>query len=497
MIAAQTRWQRWLPFTAILSLATFLRLFRLGTQSLWLDEAFSLILAQQGWSSIIANTARDTMPPLYYLLLHPFLSVNNSEASGRLLSALLGILTIPVIWSLGRRLFGRRVALLSALLLAINPFHIYYSQEARMYSQLGLFGLLAALCFFAAWQEGQARYWAVFVLSATATLYTHNTAFLLFLALGFFALLHWRQAWQRRKELALSLTGIAVLFLPWAARLPGQVGRVGGGFWLEAPPILKLLTTLALFLFGYALPPALSVAALIVALFAVFATALISWRVLREGTADRLALTFLLCLFFVPLLSSYLISLVYPIYLARTLMISALALLLLVAWGLTRIPHPVALLLALAGLALIGTSLFNYYANPDYAKPPLREAAAYVAAHYQPGDTILHISDSSYLTFAYYQPQLERHFPVGDPDYEQGTTRGRSGRLAGIEPETIVEITRDRQRLWLAVTLDHNFEHQREVKQRLDDCYPLLEHTQIGGIYLLLYDLRSGGKTCR
>ena len=497
MSDARARWQRWLPITAILLLGTFLRLFRLGAQSLWLDEAFSLILAQRGWGSIIADTARDTMPPLYYLLLHAFLSVNNSETSARLLSALLGILTIPVIWSLGRRLFGERVALLSALLLAINPFHIYYSQEARMYAQLGLFSLVAALCFFAAWQEGRARHWTGFVLGATATLYTHNIAFLLFLALGFFALLHWRQAWQRRKGLALSLTSIAVLFLPWAIRLPAQVGRVGGGFWLETPPILKLFTTLALFLFGYALPPALSVAALIVALFAVFATVLICWRALREGTVDRRVLLFLLCLFAVPPLSLYLISLVYPIYLARTLIVSALALLILAAWAMTRIPRPVALPLALAGLALTGISLFNYYANPDYAKPPLREAAAYVASDHQPGDTVLHTSDSSYLAFACYQPQLERHFPVGDPDYEQETTRGRSGRLAGIEPETLAEITKDRQRLWLVVTLDHNIEHQREVKERLDNCYPLLEHTQVGGIHLFLYDLQSGSETCR
>jgi len=146
-------------------------------------------------------------------------------------------------------------------------------------------------------------------------------------------------------------------------------------------------------------------------------------------------------------------------------------------------PRPVALLLALAGLALTGISLFNYYANPDYAKPPLREAAAYVASDHQQGDTVLHTSDSSYLAFACYQPQLERHFPVGDPDYEQETTRGRSGRLAGIEPETLAEITKARQRLWLVVTLDHNIEHQREVKQRLDNCYPLLEPRSAGSTF--------------
>ena len=181
----------WLP--GIVVAGTFLRFFRVGHQSLWLDEAFSAILAQRDWGQIISGTAQDTMPPMYYLLLHAFLALGDGEIPVRLPSALWGVFTIPLLYVLGRRLFNEKVGLVSAGLLAISPFHIFYSQEARMYSQLGFLTLLSAFCFLRAWQNGGKRDWLGFVLSTAAALYTQNMAFLLLAALGIFALLHWAQ----------------------------------------------------------------------------------------------------------------------------------------------------------------------------------------------------------------------------------------------------------------------------------------------------------------
>jgi len=476
---------------SILAVGAFLRLFRVGHHSLWLDEAFSALLAQRDWGQIVSGTARDTMPPLYYLLLHPFLSLGSGETFLRLPSALWGIATIPLLYALGKDLFSEKAGLAGAGLLAGSPFHVFYSQEARMYSQLGFLSLLSAFCFWRAWQDRGKGYWLAFGLSTAAALYTHNMAILSLSALGVFALARWQRTRQKARSLAAALVGIGLLFLPWLLYLPDQIARVGGRFWVETPSALELLTTLGLFSFGYALPGPLIVVALTVALYAVFLTLFIAWRAWPGEGSGREALLFALCLFAVPLAVSFLVSLRWPVFLARTLMVSALAMLLLVGWGLTRTPRALVALLAVGGMALTGLSLYNFYANPAYAKPPLREAANYLAARFQNGDTVIHSSDSSYLAFAYYAPGLERHFLVGDPDYEGETTRGRTGRIAGIRPEGLAEVVSDRSRLWVVMVLDHNVAYQQQVNDLVDQRYPLISAADVGGIKVFLYDLKQ------
>ncbi|MCR4406249.1 MAG: glycosyltransferase family 39 protein [Anaerolineae bacterium] len=476
----------------ILVMGAFLRLLLLGHQSLWLDEAFSVIIARRDWGQIIVSTAQDTMPPLYYFVLRAFLALGDGEFVVRLPSALWGMVTIPLLYALGRRLFSEKVGLMSALLLAVNPFHIFYSQEARMYSQLGFCTLLSAFFFLRAWQEGKKRDWLSFALSTVAALYTQNMAVLSLMALGVFALLHWREAMRKWRTLAIVLGSVILLFLPWLVYLPEQMARVGTQFWAETPSVLELFTTLSLFLFGHALSPAMVIAALIVGLYGVFLALFLGWRALREEGANREPLSFVLCLFAVPMGSSFLISQLWPIFLARTFIVSAFALLVLLAWGLVRMPRLLAALLIVPGLALVSLSLYNFYANPAYAKPPMREAAGYLQTHFRAGDTVIHTSDSSYLTFVYYAPELDRHFLIGDPDYERETTRGRTGRIAGIRPESLDEIVSGKSRLWLVVTLDHNPDYQKELKRQFDRRYPLLDATDVGGIGILLYDLNRG-----
>lgn len=71
---------------------------------------------------------------------------------------------------------------------------------------------------------------------------------------------------------------------------------------------------------------------------------------------------------------------------------------------------------------------------------------------------MVHTSDSSALAFKYYAPQLPNEFLAGDPDYVNETTRGRSGRIAGLVPREISEIISAHSRVWLVVALDHNEE---------------------------------------
>lgn len=132
---------------SILLLAAFLRLYHLDYQSIWLDEIHTMIEANPDMSlkdfdSVIMM--REGIPHLYFLSVRLFFEIfGYSTFAARLFSAVVGILSVYAIYLLGREIFNRRAGLIAAMLLAVNYFHIYYSQEARSYAMLLLFTVLA------------------------------------------------------------------------------------------------------------------------------------------------------------------------------------------------------------------------------------------------------------------------------------------------------------------------------------------------------------------
>ncbi len=115
-----------------------LRVLLLANKGLWMDETFSMWLSSHSVADMLQYVVRiDQHPPLYYLLLHYWQAIQGDTAYNvRLLSALIGTLTIPVIYLIGKRLSGVVMGLVAALLLALSPFNIQYAQETRMFTLL-------------------------------------------------------------------------------------------------------------------------------------------------------------------------------------------------------------------------------------------------------------------------------------------------------------------------------------------------------------------------
>jgi hypothetical protein len=187
---------RWWPLAAILLLAAALRLSTLGLQSFWYDEAFTPVhVLRPSLTATLHNVVHtENTPPLWYVLEWAVSRVlGTGVVALRLLSALAGIATVAVAWALGAELAGRRAAIVTAALVAVNPLFVWYSQEARAYGLFVLTASLALLCFLRALREPTGRHLAEVALAASLALLTHYFAVFLVAPRGLWLI--WRALW--------------------------------------------------------------------------------------------------------------------------------------------------------------------------------------------------------------------------------------------------------------------------------------------------------------
>ena len=129
----------------VILLAVCLRLLGLSQQPLWYDEAVTFTRASMDLSEAWRVTVEtDSHPPFYYAIVRGFLVFGDTEVALRLFSVLSGILIVVLAFDFGRILSGTTAGLTAALLVAVSPLLIYYSQEARMYSLLAFGATLAS-----------------------------------------------------------------------------------------------------------------------------------------------------------------------------------------------------------------------------------------------------------------------------------------------------------------------------------------------------------------
>ncbi|MDH3588320.1 MAG: glycosyltransferase family 39 protein, partial [Gammaproteobacteria bacterium] len=272
----------------LIVLGATLRLWDIGGKAIWLDEAYSIWIANHSlWQGVRLVAQVDFNPPLYYVFLSLWQSVfGDGQVAVRILSALFSTAAIPFLFSFTRRICDDKlVALVAVLLLVFSSFQVHYAQETRMYSLLVLVAAMAM--FFAvgclddlherrlAWRDWlRPRSWrqpgtgmAVGLsVSQTAIMLTHNTATVFFpLALNGTVFGIW--LYQRISNRPTSMRAISspwflgnwiriqavtlLLWLPWAIPFALQGMRADQDFWLDAPSISTFITTINNFNFAH------------------------------------------------------------------------------------------------------------------------------------------------------------------------------------------------------------------------------------------------------
>lgn len=440
--------------------AFFARAASLDTQSLWRDEVDALCYAFE-FPQLIARAltpeaagdlytpcacppppvvlseapGESTLPrlaqmlgsmirqngPLYYLMLRGWIALaGQSEYAMRFFALVFGVLCVPLIYALGRRLFSPSVGLFAALLITFSPYLTWYSQEVRMYTMVPALAMLIIYALRRAIEGEGWLWWAIQSVATTLAFYSHILAALLIPVQILLYFVWWPRA---RKQWIGALVSLAFLTLPylplvlWQAPLAFKARETGFPSYTLAQMAEILLNGWSLGITGWGWSWGMWLTGLL-ALWG-FLSFLILPSLsppLSEGrarrTRNRLAL---LSWLVTPLLAVWLISLRQPLFTDRYLTWAAPAFYLLVALGLASFRrlgnwgHWVAILLV--GLILVVSGNNIWRQATDLLKADFRAVAAYVADYSTPNEPIAHQITGKEYPFKYYLPLImsERH----------------------------------------------------------------------------------------
>ncbi|MFL5824343.1 MAG: glycosyltransferase family 39 protein [Solirubrobacteraceae bacterium] len=241
---------------SLVVIAAFLRFYRLGHQGFWFDEGNTAQEVHFTVGQMLTLLKHyESTPPLYYGVAWVWAHVfGYGEVGLRSLSALMGVLAVPVAYGAAAKLISRRAGLIAAALVTFNPYLIWYSQEARAYSLAVLLAGAGLMAFAFARANPSWKAMAAWAVISGLALTTEYYALLVVIPEALWLLyLH-----RRRRELWWSLAGLAVWTAPllWFAISQNATGHAS---WIAPLPLgPRLGQVIPQFLVGYG-GPALTV----------------------------------------------------------------------------------------------------------------------------------------------------------------------------------------------------------------------------------------------
>lgn len=516
-----------------------LRLYRLGVNSLWYDETVSMLLARAEIPELLRHTAGDIHPPLYYLLLNLWGRLaGGSEFSAAFLSLWFGVLLIALVYRVTREWVPvRPAATLAALLVAVSPYNVWYSQEVRMYTVGAVLGLLSV-------------YFLRRMLSRDKIFSSDFFAYAIFTALGLYTLYYFvflmvfQWIWvgvrvvqsenrivspretTRITNFAVSQLAVVLLYLPWLPTAFRQATDPPVPPWRELVALPRVLAeTWSALTLGQAVDPLLFAPFTLLLLVPIGA---LLWHDRKPESAIRIpkfqnavSAWFLFGYTFIPLAAIYLFSLWKPLYHVRYLFTYSPAFYMLAAWALVftaysfmqwfRVRRDVlpkalgalAVLVTLGFVVLTGYGLYNYWHNEQYAKDDLRGAVSTIAERWRPGDVILVNAGYAYPAFAYYFPDTFKRERLTDYASDESTdppvllmtgSIGGAKNLGWGDPlsdfyattadETNAALDRvlaDHPRVWMLRIYDTVTDPNGDIRNYISEHATLFEDRPFGG----------------
>jgi hypothetical protein len=400
-------------FVVLLAGSLFLRtLYITGTHGqFWEDEALSVGISSHPLSALPGILRHDGSPPLYYVLLHFWMSAfGTGVAATHAFSLLTSTLAIPVAMWAGWSLFGRRAGLMAAVLFASNAFLTNYGNETRMYSLMALLGLLATAGYLHGFVYRRRRYLILFAVAQAAMLYTHSWGIFFGVGAAIGLIPVWLASDDRRgivRDGLLSFAGAGILFLPWLPTFLYQMAHTGAPW--DSAPKFGAPVQLSRDMLGGDRVTGVIVLGAAIGLASLFTK---PWRRTREATL----MWTLIAVPTATLVLAWLASHITPAWVPRYFAPILASILLLGALGLSRA--------GIAGLVALILSVMFLGQPASYVakdKSDMRDVGGEMAALVHPGDVVVSGQPDQIALAWYYLPSSLRwadlQGQVSDPRY--------------------------------------------------------------------------------
>ncbi|MCB8976674.1 MAG: glycosyltransferase family 39 protein [Ardenticatenaceae bacterium] len=512
-------WQKrpYLPLIGIVLLAFSLRLYGLTSQNLWWDELKTWERATMPLNHMLADlmNIRDQVP-FYYWVMQFWAHIGTDVIILRLFSVYLGTAGVALLYQIGHRLDGVGTGLLAAFLLAISPFHIWYSQEVRMYALLPALLLLAHFCLLRLLKNNRWQLWLVYGLAMTAALYTHYFAFLMVLVHYIFFVLHFRQIRRQTVSWFITMLLVGAAFAPWVYLVLTQTDGYGTAVpdWITLIHWSDLPLTLTVFAAGFGLGRASWLAAISAAVFILGIGSSLGFLTSKGTNRTALPLKtlhirLLLIWLVLPLAITFLVSLEngllpasgFSIYNDRYLIISLPPFLLLAALGWQRWRKYPVLFWPTVLLVTVISGMGLWQQTNDYAYTRSSWPTAFGQIQAICGISAVIIGEKNVeLPVIYYGEGLYPFVQLPPPESEEITPA-----FAAAMAQQLALAAEQHNLVWHAEQLfnddPHGFPEARAAAVASADSTPArswlaahyrkLQQIQLPGMRLTLYDLES------
>lgn len=413
----------------MLTAAAAIRLIGVTTRGIQYDDAFSILLASRPVADILKGTAADTMPPLYYLVLHVWQFLGKSVAFLRLPGILFSLGIIVLAYLLVNRFAGRTAAIWTAAIVTISPLQYYHAQDVRMYTLATLFILgwnLAALEL-AYRVKPSVFIWFSLILCGAGALYSHALAGFGLLAPYVYFLV--KRNWQGLMRLLIAGLATTFMYLPWLVMVPGQIAKVQNAFWTPRPGIVEILQSGIMLLGDIPSPPLV----MGVVLFCVLSISVLCGMEVWTNRKYNQSLVFFLFIAIIPPVCLFVLSyMMRPMFVSRGFLSAYIGAAAIIGILAARARTPVQILIGTFVLAASVITLPFQITYNRFPRSPFQSASQFLEETVKDGDVILHDNKLSFFPVKVYSPNLPSRFLGDKPGSPNDTLAAATQSALGI-----------------------------------------------------------------
>ena len=474
-----------LMLIAMVLVAFALRCYRLDYQSLWRDEVDAIVFSQGTFLELVQQlTRRGHNGPLYFVFLKGWRSLSgDSEFALRYFSLVGGVLMVPLIYRVGRRLgLSKVAAAAAALLVTTSPYLVWYSQEAKMYTWLACLILISVYAYQAALLSSRrsSGWWALFVISTSLAFYTHILSPLMLAVFLAWAWLQ-RSLWQRhRTGWVVSMSLLSLPYLPLIAwQLPLLLNQYQSGHPFY--PIERQVSLLVQLYSSGILQSNYGLYAVGIAVFLLLVGLFLSNEARPEPLSARQAALPGLWLG-LPIILIYLISLQVSVFEDRYLIYVIPAFYVLIAVGLTVVVRYSRLVaMAIFGIFLVLNLVSIYYQASRAVKADFRAAAEYIAGSKPESPTVMFQMPYLQSTFSYYFPEPYQSLAGPWTNNDRDPT--------SVEQD-LTNLTAGANRVWLVISEESMWDERALTRQWFEQSGRLIDEAHFTRVDVYQYELK-------